>query len=93
MTVDPGTAISVSDRFCRIFLYATGTACFCLLGLNFNTLHDLPLSTVPVCLSVCPSVRTPVSNFSVYNDNSTPNYMISLGNIVILDKLDYKAFD
>ena len=87
MTVDPGTAISVSDRFCRIFLHATGTACFFfLLGMNFNTLHDL-LSTVSVCLSVCLSVRTPVSNFSVYNDNSTPNYMISLGNIVILARL------
>ena len=28
MTVDPGTAISVSDRFCRIFLHVIGTACF-----------------------------------------------------------------
>ena len=28
VTVDPGTAISVSDRFFRIFLHAIGTACF-----------------------------------------------------------------
>ena len=87
MTVDPGTAISVSDRFCRIFRHAIGTACLFLLGLNFNTLHDLfesdlPLSTVSVCLSVCLSVRPPVSNFSVYNDNSTSNYTIFLGNVI-----------
>ena len=88
MTVDPGTAISVSDRFCRIFFTFNRHRMLFLLGLNFNTLHDLfesdlPLSTVSVCLSV----RTPVSNFSVYNDNSTPNDTISLGNIVIRARL------
>ena len=85
MTVDPGTAISVSDQleFCRIFFFTCNRhRMLFLLGLNFNTLHDL-LSTVSVCLSV----RTPVSNFSVYNDNSTPNYTISLGNIVIRARL------
>ena len=33
---------------------------------------DLPLSTVSVCLSV----RPPVSNFSVYDDNSTSTILI-----------------
>ena len=60
MTVDPGTAISVSDRFCRIFDMQSAPHPF-LLGLNFNTYHDLlsdlPLSTVSVCLSVRPSAR------------------------------------
>ena len=41
MTVDPGTAISVADRFCRIFDMQSAPHGFCLLGLNFNTLHDL----------------------------------------------------
>ena len=41
MTVDPGTAISVSDRFCRIFDMQSAPRAFFLLGLNFNTLHDL----------------------------------------------------
>ena len=40
MTVDPGTAISVSDRFCIIFYMQSAPHAF-LLGLNFNTLHDL----------------------------------------------------
>ena len=35
MTVDPGTAISVSDRICRIFLHAIGTACF-FAGIELN---------------------------------------------------------
>ena len=62
MTVDPGTAISVSDRFCRIFfLHAIGTACFFAgielqhVALSFES--DLPLSTVSVCLSVRPYAR------------------------------------
>ena len=38
MTVDPGTAISVSDRF---FDMQSAQHAFCLLGLNFNTLDDL----------------------------------------------------
>ena len=41
MTVDPGTAISVSDQFCRIFFMQPAPHAFFLLGLNFNTLHDL----------------------------------------------------
>ena len=41
VTVDPGTAISVSDRFCRIFYMQSAPHAFFLLGLNFNTLHDL----------------------------------------------------
>ena len=42
MTVDPGTAISVSDRFCRIFdMQSALHDAFFSLGLNFNTLHDL----------------------------------------------------
>ena len=44
---------------------------------------DLPLSTVSACLSVRPHI----SNFSVNNDNSTPIYTISLGNIVIRARL------
>ena len=71
MTVDPGTAISVSDRFCRIFLHAIGTACYFFAGIELQHValpfeSDLPLSTVSVCLSVylsvCPSVRPLVSN-------------------------------
>ena len=62
MTVDPGTAISVSDRICRIFDMQSAPHAFFLLGLNFNTLHDpfdsdLPIRTVSVCLSIRPSVR------------------------------------
>ena len=34
MTVDPGTAISVSDRFCRIFLHPIGTNWFASVWLN-----------------------------------------------------------
>ena len=88
MTVDPGTAISVSDRFCRIFYMQSASHAF-LLGLNFNTLHDIlrVISLSAPCLSVCLSVRPLVSNFSVYNDNSTPNYTISLGKIVIRARL------
>ena len=41
MTVDPGTAISVSDRFCRILDMQSAPHALLLLGLNFNTLHDL----------------------------------------------------
>ena len=41
MTVDPGTAISVSDRFCYIFDMQSAPHAFFLLGLNFNTLHEL----------------------------------------------------
>ena len=41
MKVDPGTAISVSDRFCRIFDLQSAPHDFFSLGLNFNTLHDL----------------------------------------------------
>ena len=41
MTVDPGTAISVSDRFAVFFDMQSSLHAFCLLGLNFNTLHDL----------------------------------------------------
>ena len=41
VTVDPGTAISVSDRFCRIFYMQLAPHAFFSLGLNFNTLHDL----------------------------------------------------
>ena len=36
VTVDPGTAISVSDRFCRIFLHAIGTACFFFAGIELQ---------------------------------------------------------
>ena len=41
MTVEPGTAISVSDRFCRIFDMHPAPHDMFLLGLNFNTLHDV----------------------------------------------------
>ena len=62
MTVDPGTAISVSDRFCRTFLHAIGTACFFYAGIELQHVagpfeSDLPLSTVSGCLSVRPSAR------------------------------------
>ena len=40
VTVDPGTAISVSDRFRRILDVQSAPHAF-LLALNFNTLHDL----------------------------------------------------
>ena len=46
MTVNPGTAISVSDRFCPIFDMLSAPHVFCffsfffVLGLNLNTLHD-----------------------------------------------------
>ena len=36
VTVDLGTAISVSDRFCRIFLHAIGTACFFFAGIELQ---------------------------------------------------------
>ena len=64
MTVDPGTAISVSDRFCRIFDMQSASHVFFLLGLNFNTLHDLlkVISLKAPCLSVCLSVHPLVSN-------------------------------
>ena len=63
MTVDPGTAISVSDRFCRIFDMQSASHAFFSLGLNFNRLHDLlkvislKAPCLCVCLSVCLSVR------------------------------------
>ena len=41
MTVDPGTAISVSDRFCRIFFYMQSAPHAFFAGIKFNTLHDL----------------------------------------------------
>ena len=87
MTVDPGTAISVSDRFCRIFTCNRHRMLF-FAGIELQHValpfeSDLPLSIVSVCLSV----RPPVSNFSVYSVNSTPNYTISLGNIVIRARL------
>ena len=64
MTVDPGTAISVLDRFCRIFDMQSAPHAFFLLGLNFNTFHDLlkVISLKASCMSVRPSVRLLVSN-------------------------------
>ena len=41
VTVDLGTAISVSDRFLPYFFYMQSAPHAFLLGLNFNTLHDL----------------------------------------------------
>ena len=58
---------------------------FSLLGLNLNTLHDL--LRVIFRHRVCLSVRPPVSNFSVYDDNSTSTNTISLRNIVIRARL------
>ena len=36
MTVDPGTAISVLDRFCRIILHAIGTAGVLFSGIELQ---------------------------------------------------------
>ena len=41
VTVDPGTAISVSDRFAVFFDMQSTPHAFFSLGLNFNTLQDL----------------------------------------------------
>ena len=44
MTVEPGNAISVSDRFYidfDVFFDMQSAPHAFLLGLNFNTLHDL----------------------------------------------------
>ena len=62
MTVDPGTAISVSDRFCRIFFHMQSAPHAFFAGIELQHVarsfeSDLPLSTMSVCLSVCPSVR------------------------------------
>ena len=59
MTVDPGTAISVSDRFCRIFYMQSAPHAFFFAGIELQHVawpfeSDLPLSTVSVCPSVCP---------------------------------------
>ena len=53
VTVEPGTAISVSARSCRLFdVY--GIACFFLEELNLPIESDLPMSTVSVRPSVPP---------------------------------------
>ena len=62
MTVDPGTAISVSDRFCRFFDMQSAPNVLFFAGIELKQIalpfeSDLPLSTVSVCLSVCPSAR------------------------------------
>ena len=36
MTVDPGTAISVSDRFCRIFDMQSATRAFFFAGIELK---------------------------------------------------------
>ena len=41
MTVDPGTAISVQIDFAVFFDMQSAPHAFFMLGLNFNTLHDL----------------------------------------------------
>ena len=59
MTVDPGTAISVSDRFCRIFCNRHSMLFYAGIELQHVACSfesDLPLSTVSVCLSVRPLV-------------------------------------
>ena len=61
MTVDPGTAISVSDRFCCIFDMQSAPHAF-FPGIELQHVawpfdSDLPLSTVSVCLSIRPSAR------------------------------------
>ena len=62
MTVDPGTAISVSDRFCRIFVTCNRHRMLFFAGIELQHVarsfeSDLPLSTVSVCLSVRPYAR------------------------------------
>ena len=89
MTVEPGTAIGVSDRFCRFFdMQSAPHVCLFFAGIELEHVawpfeSDFLLSTVPVCLFV----RPPVRKCSVYDDNSTPTNTISLGNIVIRARL------
>ena len=69
MTVELGTAISVSARSCRLFdVY--GIACF-LEELNFSTLH-YPLKVSLYEHSICPSIRSsgPLMDTSAYKKTS-----------------------
>ena len=65
MTIEPGTIVLISSkvRFGRLYLHAFGTACY-FIGIKHvarSVEIDLPISTMSVCLSVCPPVRPYVS--------------------------------
>ena len=60
--VEPGTAISVTVHFGRLFCYAFCTMCYFFAGIELNHVappveSDLPINTVSVYLSVRPSVH------------------------------------